>query len=161
MGRWTVPLALTDFSMEPTSLLLGYTPLAVAALLPVFVVWEASIRRNSRHSWTAIVQIALGAGMFLSAAGAVWISVNTLASYTLEQDRFQSALVVFFAACYLLFAIPCIATLIVGLVRPARPLPRRGLTIVVLATDVVLTALGVVYCSRQLPGALTTLFGGA
>jgi hypothetical protein len=57
------------------------------------------------------------------------------------------------------FAIPCIATLIVGLVRPARPLPRRGLTIFVLVTDVVLTGLGVIYSTRQLPAALTTLFG--
>ena len=145
--------------MEPTTLLLGYSPLAVAALLPVFVMWEASIRRKSRHSWTAVLQIALGAGMFVSAAGAVWISVTTLASYTLVQDESQRALVVLFASCYLLFAIPCIATLIVGLVRPARPLPRRGLTIVVLVTDVVLTGLGLLYSTRQLPGALTTLFG--
>jgi hypothetical protein len=145
--------------MEPTTLLLGYTPLAVAALLPVFVVWEASIRRKARHSWTAIVQMVLGAGMSLSAAGAVWISVTTLASYTPVQDESQSALVVVFASCYLVFAIPCIATLIVGLVRPARPLPRRGLTIVVLVTDVVLTGLGVLYSARQLPAALTTLFG--
>jgi hypothetical protein len=145
--------------MEPTTLLLGYTPLAVAALLPVFVIWEASIRRKARHSWTAVLQIALGAGMFVAAAGAVWISVTTLASYTLVQDEQQGALVVLFASCYLLFAIPCIATLIVGLARPARPLPRRGLTIVVLATDVVLTGLGVLYSARQLPGAWTTLFG--
>ncbi len=146
--------------MEPTTLLLGYTPLAVAALLPVFVIWEASIRRSkARHSWTAVLQIVLGAGMFLSAAGAVWISVATLASYTLVQDEFQSALLAVFASSYLIFAIPCIATLIVGLVRPARPLPRRGLTIVVLATDVVLSAVGVMYSARQLPGALTTLFG--
>ena len=145
--------------MEPTTLLLGYAPLAVAALLPVFVIWEAGIRRKSRRSWTAVVQIALGAGMFASAAGAVWISVTTLASYTLVQDESQRALVVLFASCYLLFAIPCIATLIVGLVRPARPLPRRGLTIVVLLTDVVLAGLGLLYSTRQLPGALTTLFG--
>ena len=145
--------------MEPTTLLLGYTPLAVAALLPVFVIWEASIRRNSRHSWTAVLQIVLGAGMFLSAVGAVWISVTTLASYTPEQDESQSALVVLFAACYLVFAIPCIATLLVGLVRPARPLSRRGLTIVVLVTDVLLTGLGVLYAARQLPAALSTLFG--
>jgi hypothetical protein len=145
--------------MEPTTLLLGYSPLAVAALLPVFVIWEASIRRNSRHSWTAVLQIVLGAGMFLSAAGAVWISVVTLASYTLERDEQQSALVVVFAAAYLLFAIPCIATLIVGLARPARPLSRRGLTIAVLVTDVLLTAVGVLYSARQLPGAISTLFG--
>ncbi len=145
--------------MEPTTLLLRYTPLAVAALLPVFVIWEASIRRKSRHSWTGVLQIILGVGMFLSAAGAVWISVTTLASYTVVQDQHQRALVVLFATCYLLFAIPCIATLIVGLVRPARPLPRRGLTIVVLVTDVVLTGMGVLYSARQLPGALATLFG--
>jgi hypothetical protein len=145
--------------MEPTTLLLGYTPLAIAALLPVFVIWEASIRRNSRHSWTAVLQIVLGAGMFLSAVGAVWISVTTLASYTLEQDESQSALVALFAGCYLVFAIPCIATLIVGLVRPARPLSRRGLTIVVLVTDVLLAGLGVLYAARQLPSALSTLFG--
>ena len=145
--------------MEPTTLLLGYTPLAVAALLPVFVIWEASIRRNSRHSWTAVLQIVLGAGMFLCAAGAVWISVATLASYTLVEDQSQNALVALFASCYLVFAIPCIATLIMGLVRPARPLSRRGLTIVVLTTDVLLVSLGVLYAARQLPPALTALFG--
>jgi hypothetical protein len=146
--------------MEPTTLLLGYTPLAVAALLPVFVIWEASIRRSkARHSWTAVLQIVLGAGMFLCAAAAVWVSVTTLASYSLVQDESQDALVVLFASCYLLFAVPCIATLVVGLVRPARPLPRRGLTIVVLITDVVLTGLGLAYASRLLPAAISTLFG--
>jgi hypothetical protein len=145
--------------MEPTTLLLGYMPLAVAALLPVFVIWEASIRRNSRRSWTAAVQIALGAGMLIAAAGAVWISVTRLASYTLVQDESQNALVVLFASCYLLFSIPCMATLLVGLARPARPLPRRGLTIAVLATDLALSILGVLYSSRQLPAAISTLFG--
>ncbi|MFC0681885.1 hypothetical protein ACFFGH_28970 [Lysobacter korlensis] len=149
------------FSMEPTSLLLGYLPLAVAALLPVFVIWDASIRRSSRHSWTAVLQIALGAGMLLSAAGAVYISVNTLASYSLVQDDTRNAFLVVFASSYVVFALPCVATLIVGLVRPARPLPRRGLTIVTLVTDVVLTVLGLLYAARQLPNALTTLFGGA
>jgi hypothetical protein len=147
--------------MEPTTLLLSYLPLAVAALLPVFVIWDAGIRRNSRHSWTAVLQIVLGAGMLISAAGAVWISVNTLASYSLEQNESQNAMLVVFAASYALLALACIATLIVGLARPARPLPRRGLTIVVLVTDVVLAAIGVLYSSRQLPGALDTLFGGS
>lgn len=147
--------------MEPTTLLLGYTPLAVAALLPVFVIWDASIRRNSRHSWTAVLQIVLGAGMFLAAFGAVWISVTTLASYALVQDESQGALLVAFAACYVLFALICIATLTVGLARPARPIPRRGLTIVVLVTDVLLAAIGLPYTVRELPGALTTLFGGS
>ncbi|MDQ4138313.1 MAG: hypothetical protein M3116_05625 [Actinomycetota bacterium] len=146
--------------MEPTTLLLGYTPLAVAALLPVFVIWDASIRRNSRHSWTAVLQIFLGAGMLVAASGAVWISVNTLASYSLVEDESQHALLVLFAGSYVVFAVACIATLIVGLARPARPLPRRGLTIIVLITDVVLSVIGLLYAIRQLPNALTTLFGG-
>ena len=145
--------------MEPTTLLLGYTPLAVAALLPVFVLWDASIRRVSRNSWTAVLQMALGVGMLISAVGAVLISVNTLASYSLVEDESQNALLVVFASSYVAFALPCIATLIVGLVRPTRPLPRRGLTIVTLVTDVVLAGIGLLYAIRQLPHALGTLFG--
>jgi hypothetical protein len=160
--------------MEPTSLLLGYTPLAVAAILPVFVIWDATIRRNSRQSWTggngtprrtsrrswtALLQTFLGVGMLLAAAGAVWISVDTLASYALVQDASRNALLVVFAASYVLFAMACIGTLIVGLVRPARPLPRRGLTIVTLVTDVVLVIAGSAYAAPLLPQALGTLFG--
>jgi hypothetical protein len=107
-----------------------------------------------------VLQIFLGAGMLIAAAGAVWISVNTLASYSLVEDESQNALLVLFAASYVVFAIFCIATLIVGVVRPARPLPRRGLTIVTLVTDVALAALGLIFAARQLPSALSTLFGG-
>jgi FtsH-binding integral membrane protein len=144
--------------MEPIRLVLGYTPLAVAALLPVFVIWDAGIRRNSRRSWTAVLQIVLGVGMLIAAGGAVWISVATLASYSLVQES-QNALLVLFATSYVVFAVACVAPLIVGLVRPARPLPRRGLTIVTLVTDVLLAAIGAVYAIRQLPHALSTLFG--
>jgi drug/metabolite transporter (DMT)-like permease len=143
--------------MEPTTLLIGYTPLAIAALLPVFTIWEASIRRNSRRSWPATLQAVFGVAMLVSAGGAVWISVQTLASYSLVQDRAQDASLVMFAASYVLFALPTVATLIVGLVRPARPLPRRGLTIVVLVTTLVLVSVGGLYSARRLPGALETL----
>ena len=144
--------------MEPITLVLGYTPLAVAALLPVFVIWDAAIRRNSRRSWTAVLQIVLGAGMLVAAGGAVWISVVTLASYSLVQDS-HNGLLVLFASSYVVFAVASVATLIVGLVRPARPLPRRGLTIVTLVTDVVVAAIGMLYAIRQLPPAFSTLFG--
>jgi hypothetical protein len=144
--------------MDPITLVLGYTPLAVAALLPVFVIWDAAIRRNSRRSWTAVLQIVLGAGMLVAAGGAVWISVVTLASYSLVQDS-QNGLLVVFAASYVVFAVACVGPLVVGLVRPARPLPRRGLTIVTLVTDVVVAVIGMLYAIRQLPHAFSTLFG--
>jgi hypothetical protein len=146
--------------MEPTTLLLGYTPLAVAALLPVFTIWEASIRRNSRRSVTATLQAVFGVAMLVSAGGAVWISVETLASYSLADDTTQGSALVIFAASYVLFAAPTIGTLIVGLARPSRPLPRRGLTIVVLVTTAVLVSVGALYCARNLPGAIHVMLSG-
>ncbi len=137
--------------MQPTTVLLGYSPLGVAAVLPVLVLWDASIRRRSRPAWPATLQAVLGLGMLLCATSAVVLSMSTLASYSFRDTRSHDELVVVLLVGETVLGVVCAATLAAGLARPAHPVPRRGFTSIVLATDVAVVLVGGWYATTVLP----------
>lgn len=139
--------------MEPTRVLLGYAPLAVGAILPVLVLWDSSIRRRSHPGWPAMLQAVLGVGMLVCAGAAVIVSVTLLASYSVHDTRAHDQIMLALIVGEVVLGVFCAMTLIAGLAWPARPVPRRGFTTIVLLADVLIVSAGTWYATSMLPDA--------
>jgi hypothetical protein len=143
--------------MTTTAVLIAYAPLALAAVLPVLLLWDSSIRRDATRAWPAVVQGVLGVLMLLCAGATVAATVAVLASYDGDTtDRAASALLAL-ATAEALLAVLCLATLVAGFAWPGRPTPRRGFTGVVLAADLVVVGVGLWYVNAMLPMRLETV----
>ncbi len=143
--------------MDPISIVLGYSPLAIAAVLPVLLIWDASIRRTSAVPWPAGLQSMLAIGMLLCSAGAVVSTVVFLSSYSIVDTTLHDRSLLIFAALVALLGTACLATLTAGLVWPARPVHRRGFTSAVLVIDAFVVGLAAWYTAKDLPSAIESV----
>lgn len=128
--------------MELISLALLYVPYLGFLLIAIVVAFDAQVRfvRPNGSRLTSALQVAAGLVMGLAAVGSIAVSPEV--GLFGEIDPVPTGVTVTF---YAIAAAIGALTMIVGLVRPARPHPRRGLTTIALFLDLAALAICLYY----------------
>lgn len=127
--------------MEIGSLALSYLPFVAMIVVAALVVLDARVRikRLGDAAWAPPLQLSAGILMAAFALGAVILSPD-IGLIESADGRSKGGAGGVALLGYVVLAALAVVTLVVGLVRPADPYPRRGLTAVALSLDLVTIA---------------------
>jgi hypothetical protein len=123
--------------VELGTLALRYVPFLAMLFVAAIVLFDARVRlrRPGRGRLFPPVQLLLAIGMMVLATVAIVVSPEVglleVTSATLQPGAFHGTL-----STYVIAGLVAAVTLVAGLAWPARPHPRRGLTIIALVADV-------------------------
>lgn len=123
--------------MELGTLALRYVPFLAMLFVAAIVLFDARVRLRRPGRWRVFppVQLLLAIGMMVLAIVAIVVSPEVglleVTSATLQPGAFRGTL-----STYVVAGLVAAVTLVAGLAWPARPHPRRGLTIIALVGDV-------------------------
>ncbi|HEY8589934.1 MAG TPA: hypothetical protein VIL55_10320 [Naasia sp.] len=119
--------------MDVGSLTLRYVPFLAMMGVALLVVLDARVRlkRPGGARWASALQLLLSLVMLVTAMVAIIVSPDVgLLDAAADRPTLETTVLAFAVV-----AVIALSTLLAGLAWPARPHPRRGLTVVALVAD--------------------------